>query len=367
MKISQIKNWVDSLKHFIRISEIAEIQPGDLSNLIKLDPELEKPMSYVYRLFSKTEVEATEETTEETATITATTAPVTTTDETIVEEIPVEETTSTSPVITETTDEFWKVHPKMPEYRLSPEGKVQKLDKTNGWYDIPVMKRNGYMVFHKYQLARCMLETYDSVRDRHLNPFYKDGNKENCRLDNLCWSNHRNTHQTDTDIERACKLIVEYANKPAAQLINALSDINIGRTCYLSILRGNHKNISDKYFTVKGGKIIPNSDVAVVEEKKEEKSPITLPTEQPEIPIDLINLISFTKDSELIKKNFPERPSQSDKYALILSYVKDGKKTSEEIQKSIHRDFGKRIFISNLDIDKVLSKSVYTEICNKIF
>ena len=211
-----------------------------------------------------------------------------------------------------------------------------------------------------------MLETFEGVRDRGSNPLYKDGNKDNCAIDNLCWSDHRHTYQTDADIERACKLIVEYADKSQQQRINALSDINIGRTCYLSIIKGMHKNISDKYFTVKGNKIIPNSEV-VVEEKKEEKAPITLPTEQAGIPIDLIDLIAFTKDSGLIKKNFPEKPSQSDKYALVLSYVNEGKKTTVEIQKAIHKDFGKRIYISNNDIEKVLSKSVYTKICDKIF
>ena len=403
MKISQIANWVDALNNFINISKMAEIRPEDLVHLIELDLELEEPISYVYRLFSKPK-ETTEESTEETTTITTTTIPVTTTtdipiEEIIVEEIPVEEipieeetteeekevvedtATSTTDVDTSITDEvkeagstpseeIWKVHPKMKEYRLSPEGRVQKQDKSGYWYDVLVAKRGGYMIFHNHQLARCMLETYDSVRDRCFNPLYKDGNKENCHIDNLSWSGHRNTCQTDADIERACKLILKYADKPQPLIINKLADINIGRTCYLSIIKGNYKNISDKYFTVKGKKIIPNSDIVsdVVEEKKvEEKEPIALPTEQAGIPIDLIDLIAFTKDSGLIKKNFPEKPTQSDKYALVLSYVNEGKKTTVEIQKAIHKDFGKRIYISNNDIEKVLSKSVYTKICDKIF
>lgn len=154
--------------------------------------------------------------------------------------------------------EVWKHHPDFKGIEVSTFGNV----RVNG---NPVEARliGGYMKFYGgpgkyYALAAAVLTTFSGRTDNSMVPIYKDGNKENCRLENLHWGMRECTLSASA-VERACKLIAENPKLSENDLLNLLVREHTVRsiTALRSILGGNWRTISDRYFLVRQGSIIP--------------------------------------------------------------------------------------------------------------
>ena len=370
-RFTEINEFMESVRALTDKASALSITHETIAHICAIDPEFTQDVERLIGLFttaSPFEMEDDDEDTTTTTTVTTHTdittdpTPVSIESETnVVETESLEETDKSE----EVADDNWKVHPKMKDYRLSPDGRVQRKT-SNGWTDVKIIKRYGYLIFDRHQLAREMLNTFSHIGDRSLTPFYKDGDKYNCHINNLEWTTSRNTKKDTSEIEKACKIIAENSDMNKSDLCNKLLDeAHVGRTCYESIMRGSYLEISEKYFHICLGKVYPLDAKELQELKENDESAETASTEAEDIK--LIDLISFTKNPELIRSRLPERPTSDDRFALILSYIADGKRTAEDIQRAVHKDFGKRLYLANQDIEKVLSKSVHKDICDKIF
>jgi hypothetical protein len=214
-----------------------------------------------------------------------------------------------------------------------------------------------------YSLANAVLTAFIGERDATHAPYYKDGNKENCELENLRWST-RDSSLTTSQIERACKLISENPDLPETEMVNMLvREHTIKSVVALrSILSGNWRTISDKFFVVRGGSIIPTTTTTM--ETAMEATTATTTTIQPAEPeVDdsgnLKGILSLTNDPAFVRKLYGERVdakkvSADDNIALILSYIMDGKENAGAIQHAIRKDFGKRVMISNAEIQRII-------------
>lgn len=373
-RFTEINEFMESVRALTDKASALSITHDTIAHICAIDPEFTQDVERLIGLFttaSPFEMENDDEATTDITTTTTVTTPTTvTTDAATVNTVT--DTTSSTVETNEDTekseeveDGIWKVHPTMPEYRLSPDGKVQHKS-SSGWNNVKINKRYGYLRFGKHQLAREMLNTFSHLGDRSLTPFYKDGDKYNCKIDNLEWTTSRKTSKDTSEIEKACKIIAENPNMKKSEMCNKLlEEVHVGRTCYESIIRGTYSEISEKYFHIYGGKVYPLGADEVQESKENDASDKNASTETEDIK--LIDLISFTKNPALIRSRLPEKPTSDDRFALILSYVADGKRTAEDIQRAVHKDFGKRLYLANQDIEKILTKSVHKDICDKIF
>jgi hypothetical protein len=312
----------------------------------------------------------------------ATTSTTTTPEEPVIEEPTVETPTIVEPVViddielkageasaveepkVEETSERWERLPKLQHIEVSNLGHV----KCQGKPSVPRMVC-GYMKFYDsstrkyYSLANAVLTAFIGERDATHAPYYKDGNKENCELENLRWST-RDSSLTTSQIERACKLISENPDLPETEMVNMLvREHTIKSVVALrSILSGNWRTISDKFFVVRGGSIIPTTTTTM--ETAMEATTATTTTIQPAEPeVDdsgnLKGILSLTNDPAFVRKLYGERVdakkvSADDNIALILSYIMDGKENAGAIQHAIRKDFGKRVMISNAEIQRII-------------
>ena len=374
-RFTEISQFMESVRALTDKASALSITHDTIAHMCAIDPEFTQDVERLIELFTTASpfvMEDTEEATTTTTTVATPTTPTTATD--ITTDVPtvntVTDTTSSTVETNEDTEEveddgIWKVHPTMTDYRFSPDGKVQHKS-SSGWNNVKIYKRYGYLRFGKHQLAREMLNTFSHLGDRSLTPFYKDGDKYNCKIDNLEWTTSRKTSKDTSEIEKACKIIAENPNMKKSEMCNKLlEEVHVGRTCYESIMRGAYIEISEKYFHIYGGKVYPLGADELQKSKANDESAEAESTEAEDIK--LIDLISFTKNPALIRSRLPEKPTSDDRFALILSYVADGKRTTEDIQRAVHKDFGKRLYLANQDIEKILTKSVHKDICDKIF
>ena len=346
-------NRLETLTSFAKAAQLlattaaaANITPAEIAHLRAIEPEFDAVCVAFVEMFS-----------------TAVTAPTATAEtSTGVEALKeiVEETVSTfnAPTTTPTQQptEVWKRHPDLKGVEVSTLGHV----RVNGRPITPRMI-GGYMKFYVspgkcYALAAAVLTTFSGHTGNSMVPVYKDGNKENCALTNLHWG-MRECTLSSSAVERACAIIAENPRLSESELLNLLVREHTIRsvTALRSILSGNWRTISDRYFVVRGGSIHPTTT--------ETTTTTTTTTEPTEPEVDdsgnLKGILSLTNDPEFVRKLYGERVdakkvSADDNIALILSYIMDGKENAGAIQRAIRKDFGKRVMISNAEIQRII-------------
>lgn len=277
------------------------------------------------------------------------------------EEVSTEETTAETPT-TETTETLdyaseWRHHPSIEGLELSTSGEARvngkpvKISMTNGY-------ARGYnrLAHKQFQLATEMLVTFMGPAPKGAAPVYKDGDRSNCSISNLYWG-RRDPSLSTSQVEKACKLIAENPTLSENELVNMLvAERTIRSSCaFRSILKGNYKTISDRYFIVRGGSIIPTSATTTI--------PTTETTGNSE-DNNLKGILGLSKDPGLVKNlvtekiNSGEHISRNDIEALVLAYLMDGCDNPSAIQKGIRKDFGRSLMVPNTEIARLIGKGV---------
>jgi hypothetical protein len=286
-----------------------------------------------------------------------------TTEETTETEATNEETRTTDAPTTATTEMLnytseWKKHPSIEGLELSTSGEA----RVNG-EPIKTVMTNGYArcynrITHKqFQLATEMLITFMGPAPRGAAPVYKDGDHSNCAISNLYWG-RRDPSLSTSQVERACKIIAENPTLSENELVNMLvAERTIRSSCaFRSILKGNYKTISDRYFIVRGGSIIPVTSTTTT-------TPTPETTDNPE-DNNLKGILGLSKDPGLVKNLVTEKLdsgehiTHNDMEALVLAYFMGGAENPEKIQRGIRKDFGRRLMIPNSVITTVIGKGV---------
>ena len=180
--------------------------------------------------------------------------------------------------ILEPVGEF-REYPKNPGVRFFKNGCVQCLTKEGKWTTRKITVSGGYTVI-TYQgktisISKAMLETWkpQTFSDGKVRvPYYKDGNKLNCHIDNLSWDLPA-TKPNARQIHEACKIIAANINGSMESWLNAMAEKGEGVQNHAleSILKGEYTSISEKYFTLQNGKPILNKK----EPEKTEKTPVS--------------------------------------------------------------------------------------------
>jgi hypothetical protein len=348
---------LDTLTSFAKAAQLlattaaaANITHEEIAHLRAIEPEFDDVCKAFVEMFgdSTTFTTTTTDTTTTEVTTELPTAPE------ITQHTP-DTTKEESNSVSTTPAEVWKHHPNLEGVELSTLGHV----KVNGQNVTPRMV-GGYMKFYVgpgkvYALASAMLTTFSGRTDNSMAPYYLDGNKENCALSNLRWAT-RDSSLTTSQVERACKIIAENAHLNESELLNLLVRERTIKsvTALRSILSGNWRTISDRYFVVRRGLIYPTLETASTTSTTEA---IT----EPEVDDsgNLKGILSLTNDPAFVRKLYSERidakrVSSDDQVALILSYIMDGKDSAPEIQRAIRKDFGKRVMISNAEIQRII-------------
>jgi hypothetical protein len=178
----------------------------------------------------------------------------------------------------EPTGEF-REYPKNPGVRFFKNGCVQCLTKEGKWTTRKITVSGGYTVI-TYQgktisIAKAMLETWkpQTFSDGKARvPYYRDGNKLNCHIDNLSWDLPA-TKPTARQIHEACKIIAANINGSMESWLNIMASKGEGVQNHAleSILKGEYTSISEKYFTLQNGKPVLNKK----EPEKTEKAPVS--------------------------------------------------------------------------------------------
>lgn len=354
-RLETLKNFAEAAQLLVTAAQQTSITCSDIEHLRALEPEFNGAVETLLQLFG--------------ATVSTTTTP----EEPVIEEPTVETPTIVEPVVideisiegpdveekpveieqVEETSERWERLPKLQHIEVSDLGHV----KCQGKASVPRMVC-GYMKFYDsstrkyYSLANAVLTAFIGERDATHAPYYKDGNKENCELENLRWST-RDSSLSTSQIERACKLISENPDLPETEMVNMLVREHTIKsvTALRSILSGNWRTISDRYFLVRQGRIIP------VEETT--STPTTAQVDEVDDSGNLKGILSLTKDPEFVKKLYKERldahkASSDDLVALILSYMMLGLEDVGTIQKAIRKDFGRKLMVSNAQLKAII-------------
>lgn len=164
----------------------------------------------------------------------------------------------------------YKLYPENEHIRLFEDGTIQVWTKKYGWRVKKPTKSNGYAKFSfekkSWAVAKMMLETYKPMKfadnKTHV-PYYKDGNKMNCSIDNLSWD-MPDTTTNERNIHEACEIIRDNPHAGEQELLAIMSTKGMGvqRSCLRSILAGNYTSISEKYFTLQNGKPIVKSETS---------------------------------------------------------------------------------------------------------
>jgi hypothetical protein len=364
-RFEDLTNFMEGVRALTEWATELDITSETISHMCALDPEFAHDAENIITLFSNTETATTSApTTAETEeTEEAEKAEEEHQPEVAVETAPEIAVPKMVPVEAIKANEVWKNHPDLKGVEVSTLGHV----RVNG---NPVEPRmiGGYMKFYHtagkyYALAAAVLTTFSGHTDHSMVPIYKDGNKENCSLDNLHWG-LKDCTLSASAVERACKLIAENPKLNEAEMLNLLVREKTIRSVVAlrSILSGNWRTISDRYFVVRRGSIIPTTTTTM--ETAMEATTATTTTIQPAEPeVDdsgnLKGILSLTNDPAFVRKLYGERVdakkvSADDNIALILSYIMDGKENAGAIQHAIRKDFGKRVMISNAEIQRII-------------
>ena len=219
----------------------------------------------------------------------------------------------------------FKEYPKNPGVRFFENGCVQCLTKEGKWTTRKITVAGGYNVI-TYQgktisIAKAMLETFKPMTfsdGKQRVPYYKDGNKLNCHIDNLSWDLPA-TKPTARQIHEACKIIASNINGSMESWLNIMASKGEGVQNHAleSILKGEYTSISEKYFTLQNGKPVLNQKESKTEEvpaSNEEKPIIIGGSSIEKHPAQssvekLINTINYKKLME-------------DRHGDVLSYFK---------------------------------------------
>lgn len=350
-RFNELTNFMESVRALTAQASALQITSETIEHISALDPEFTQDVDSLLAIFTPTtattttEPEEVEEEVEPQPQVVVETAPAIAVPKEVPAAVEIEE-----PVV-EDEKSVWKKHPDLEEVELHPDGSI----RING-EGVKARMVSGYAKFYDpntrkyYALASAMLTTFSGRTDNSMAPYYLDGNKENCALSNLRWAT-RDSSLTTSQVERACKLIAENPGLNESELLNLLVREHTIKsvTALRSILSGNWRTISDRYFVVRRGSIIPTTE--------------TITATEPEDEVDdsgnLKGILGLTNDPAFVRKLYGERVdakkvSADDQVALILSYIMDGKDKVQDIQKAIHKDFGRRVMISNAEIQRII-------------
>lgn len=353
-RLETLKNFAEATQLLVTAAQQTKITSDDIAHLRALEPEFNGAVETLLQLFG--------------AVTPATTTPTTTEPvaNTLSEEEPTEltptdtlEVTAPDPATTNTeVVETWKACPILNDVRISTLGNVQVLSPKGEWIAAKVSRYDGYMKFYDpssrkyYSLAKMVLTTFSGRRNNTYAPIYLDADRSNCTLENLRWG-VRDSSLSVLQVERACELIKKNPTLGENEMINMLTEANTIKsvTAYRSILAGNWKSVSDRYFLVRQGRIIPVGDTA--------SETTTAPVDEVDDSGNLKGILSLTKDPEFVKKLYKERldahkASSDDLVALILSYMMMGLDDVATIQKAIRKDFGRKLMVSNAQLKSII-------------
>lgn len=291
-----------------------------------------------------------------------------------------------------------KVYPKNENIRLFENGAVQTKTMSGDWHTRTVSNSKGYAVFsyqnRSWPLAKMMLETFKPANfgQKVKPPFYKDGDKMNCHIDNLSWGQHV-IRPTEKQIHEACQIIKDNPTASERVLLRIMTERKIGvqNTCLRSIMNGEYTYISEKYFTLQNGKPVPNTDT------KEEDKPVVIeevekhPAQTSEVDklVDRINykklmldrngdILSYfkgTKNIRMAVKAFEAKMElkmtidASDKIIPVLEFSldKDGNiRNAGEVLKDITKKYG-NLYITQNYVRDVQNGKIGKEYSDLVF
>ena len=292
-----------------------------------------------------------------------------------------------------------KVYPNNENIRLFENGAVQTKTMSGDWHTRTVSNSKGYAVFsyqnRSWPLAKLMLETFKPATfgKKVKPPFYKDGNKMNCKIDNLSWGEHV-IRPTETQIHEACQIIKDNPTASERVLLRIMTERKIGvqNTCLRSIMNGEYTFISEKYFTLQNGKPIP------IQEEQTKEKPVVIdnvqhpaPTQQSEVDklVDSINykrlmldrngdLLSYFKGTKNLKmaiKAFEAKMDlkmkidSSDKIIPVLEFALDKEgnlRNAGEILKDVTKKYG-NLYITQNYVKDIINGKIGKEYSDIVF
>lgn len=340
---NNINEFTEAISAVNTMAEELNLSAEKVECICTLDPAFKQEIEKLMKLFT-----TSAETITATVETTITTAP---------EAPEVVETTPTAPAPTTTsTDDGWKAHPELEGVEMHPAGKV----RVNGKEVTPIISQ-GYMTFYissmkRYaNMARAMLTTFVRKEDASHCPLYLDGDKSNCALSNLRWV-VKDTTITTKQVERACEIIAKHPSAGETELMKLCVAAKAVKsaTALRSILAGNWRTISDRYFYIRGGNIVPvTTSTESAETTTTVETPATTTTETTITPVETRKALTGAE----IRKPYLEGKSvttSEDKHNIVLSFVADGVTAVTEIQRSIRKTFGRKVMISNLEIIEII-------------
>ncbi len=357
--LASIISFTQKFETLVNEAKTLGLNPEMCAHICALDPTFSSNVSELMEMLTTASAttEAPEETSEETTTE-ETTETEATNEETRTETPEVPTTEETSEETLDYTSE-WRPHPSIEGLELSTSGEARIAGRA-----VKIVMTNGYargynrLTHKQFQLATEMLVTFMGPAPKGAAPVYKDGDRSNCAISNLYWG-RRDPSLSTSQVERACKIIAENPNLSENELVNMLVAARTIRSsgAFRSIMKGNYKTISDRYFIVRGGSIIPRSTTTAT---------TTTPTPETTSAEDnnLKGILGLSKDPGLVKSLVTEKLesgehiTHNDVEALVLAYFMGGAENPEKIQKGIRKDFGKRLMISNTEITRLIGKGV---------
>ena len=219
----------------------------------------------------------------------------------------------------------FKEYPKNPGVRFFENGCVQCLTKEGNWTTRKITVAGGYTVI-TYQgktisIAKAMLETFKPMSfsdGKQRVPYYKDGNKLNCHIDNLSWDLPA-TKPTARQIHEACKIIASNINGSMESWLNIMASKGEGVQNHAleSILKGEYTSISEKYFTLQNGKPILK--------KEPEKTEVPASNEEKPVVIGGTNVSQHPAQQSSVEKlinTINYKKLMEDRRGDVLSYFK---------------------------------------------
>jgi hypothetical protein len=302
----------------------------------------------------------------------------------------------------------FKEYPKNPGVRFFENGCVQCLTKEGKWTTRKISVAGGYNVI-TYQgktisIAKAMLETFKPMTfndGKQRVPYYKDGNKLNCHIDNLSWDLPA-TKPTVRQIHEACKIIASNINGSMESWLNIMAEKGEGVQNHAleSILKGEYTSISEKYFTLQNGKPVLNQKETKTEEvpTSNEEKPIIIggssiekhPAQSSvEKLIDTINykklmedrrgdVLSYfkaTKNIRMAVKAFEAKMElkmtidSSDKIIPVLEFSLDKEgnlRNAGDVLKDITRKYG-NLYITQNYVKDILTGKIGKEYSDLVF
>lgn len=302
----------------------------------------------------------------------------------------------------------FKEYPKNPGVRFFENGCVQCLTKAGEWTTRKITVSGGYTVI-TYQgktisIAKAMLETFKpmSFSDGKARvPYYKDGNKLNCHIDNLSWDLPV-TKPSERQIHEACKIIASNINGSMESWLNIMAEKGEGVQNHAldSILKGEYTAISEKYFTLQNGKPILKKEPEQTEEvpaSNEEKPVVVAGSSIEKHPAsssveklintinykklmedrrgDVLNYLKATKNIRMAVKAFEAKMElkmtidASDKIIPVLEFSldKDGNiRNAGDILRDITKKYG-NLYITQNYVKDILNGKIGKEYSDLVF